>query len=81
MEKIELTRKNVLRFLQPSKDNIYDMYTTEEVLEMQNVSEEEKDEILSINILKPVVGWVENKHSTQDNKIFVQIYPEDLEKH
>ena len=62
-------------------NGIYNMYTTEEVLSMDNVSEKEKKAIKMILALKDVVGWVEQVNSTKDDKIFIQTYESDILKY
>ena len=64
-----------------TNNGIYNMYTTEEVLSMDNVSEKEKKAIKMVLALKDVVGWVEQVNSTKDNKIFIQTYDEDILKY
>ena len=56
------------------ESGIYDAYTTEEVLAIEDVSEKEKNDIVYIDRVFPVAGWVENEDSTEDKKFFVQIY-------
>ena len=64
-----------------TNNGIYNMYTTEEVLSMDNVSEKEKKAIKMVLALKDVVGWVEQVNSTKDDKIFIQTYDEDILKY
>ena len=64
-----------------TNNGIYNMYTTEEVLSMDNVSEKEKKAIKMVLALKNVVGWVEQVNSTKDDKIFIQTYESDFLKY
>ena len=64
-----------------TNNGIYNMYTTEEVLSMDNVSEKEKKAIKMVLALKNVVGWVEQVNSTKDDKIFIQTYESDILKY
>ena len=59
-------------------DDIYEVYTTEEVLNMKDISNKEKMNIRSINSLMPVFGWVEDFESSEDSKIFIQVYDEHI---
>ena len=59
-------------------DDIYEVYTTEEVLNMKDISNKEKMNVRNINSLMPVFGWVEDTESSEDSKIFIQIYDEHI---
>lgn len=56
------------------KSGIYDAYTTEEILAMEDVSEKEKRDVVNVDGFFSVAGWIENEDSTEDKKFFVQIY-------
>ena len=75
MQKVRLTGK-ILRDIKRTEDDIYNMYTTEEVLSMTDVSEEEK-QIIEIFDLG-CIGWIESAESEEYDKIFVQIYKCDI---
>ena len=77
MQKVILTEEG-LYGVKRTNNGIYNMYTTEEVLSMDNVSEKEKKAIKMVLALKDVIGWVEDVNSTKDDKIFAQIYDEDI---
>ena len=77
MQRVILTEEGLCSVKRTS-NGIYNMYTTEEVLSMDNVSEKEKKAIKMVLALKDVIGWVEDVNSTKDNKIFAQIYDEDI---
>lgn len=59
-------------------DDIYEVYTTEEVLNMKDVSNKEKRSVQNINSLMPVFGWIEGFESSEDRKIFIQVYEEHI---
>ena len=59
-------------------DDIYEVYTTEEVLNMKDISNKEKMNVRNINSLMPVFGWVEDTESNEDSKIFIQVYDEHI---
>ena len=75
MRKVRLTEK-MLRYIKRTEDDIYNMYTTEEVLSMTDVSEDEKQTIGLFDL--GTIGWVEDVESEEYNKIFVQIYEIDI---
>ena len=75
MRKVRLTEK-MLRYIKRTEDDIYNMYTTEEVLSMTDVSEDEKQTIGLFDL--GTIGWVEDVESEEYNKIFVQIYENDI---
>lgn len=77
MQKVRLTEEGFTG-VKRTNNGIYNMYTTEEVLSMDNVSEKEKKAIKMVLALKGVIGWVEDVNSTKDDKIFLQIYDEDI---
>ena len=75
MQKVRLTEKG-LWGVKRTKDDIYNMYTTEEVLDMDNVSENEKRDVIMVTHMVDVAGWVEDIDSIANDKIFIQIYDE-----
>ena len=77
MEKVRLTEMGLI-CVKRTKDDIYNMYTTEEVLTMDNVSENEKEAINETIEWGGVLGWIEATDSKKYNKIFVQIYEGDI---
>ena len=80
MQKVRLIEEG-FSGVKRTNNGIYNMYTTEEVLSMDNVSEKEKKAIKMVLALKDVVGWVEQVNSTKDDKIFIQTYDEDILKY
>ena len=80
MQKVRLIEEG-FSGVKRTNNGIYNMYTTEEVLSMDNVSEKEKKAIKMILALKNVVGWVEQVNSTKDDKIFIQTYENDILKY
>ena len=77
MQKVRLTEEG-LWGAKITEDDIYNMYTTEEVLSMTDVSEKEKQDVIMIFHEGDVVGWVEDTESSEDSKIFIQIYDEHI---
>ena len=80
MQKVKLIEEG-FSGVKRTNNGIYNMYTTEEVLSMDNVSEKEKKAIKMVLALKNVVGWVEQVNSTKDDKIFIQTYESDILKY
>ena len=78
MQKVRLTEMGLICVKRRIKDDIYNMYTTEEVLTMDNVSENEKEAINETIEWGGVLGWIEATDSKKYNKIFVQIYDGDI---
>ena len=77
MQKVRLTEEG-LWGVKRIKDDIYNMYTTEEVLDMDNVSEDEKRDVIMVAHNGDVIGWVEDIDSIANDKIFIQIYDEHI---
>ena len=77
MQKVRLTEKG-LWGVKRTKDDIYNMYTTEEVLDMDNVSEDEKRDVIMVTHMVDVAGWVEDVDSIDNDKIFLQIYDDHI---
>ena len=77
MQKVRLTEEG-LWGVKRTKDDIYNMYTTEEVLDMDNVSENEKRDVIMVAHEEGVVGWVEYIDSIDNDKIFIQIYDDHI---
>ena len=77
MKKVRLTEMGLVE-VKRTVDDIYNMYTTEEVLTMDNVSEKEKDAVNEAAEWGGVLGWIECVESEEYNKIFVQIYEGDI---
>ena len=80
MQKVRLTEKG-LWGVKRTKDDIYNMYTTEEVLDMDNVSEDEKRDVIMVTHMVDVAGWVEDIDSIDNDKIFIQIYDEHISQY
>ena len=80
MQKVKLIEEG-FSGVKKTNNGIYNMYSTKEVLSMDNVSEKEKKAIKMVLALKDVVGWVEQVNSTKDNKIFIQAYESDILKY
>ena len=78
MQKVRLTEMGLIGVKRRIKDDIYNIYTTEEVLTMDNVSENEKEAINETIEWGGVLGWIEATDSKKYNKIFVQIYEGDI---
>ena len=79
MQKVKLTEEG-LYGVKRTEDDIYNMYTTEEVLSMDNVSEKEKMGVKMVGKLSNVIGWVESIYFTEEDKIFIQVYDEQILK-
>ena len=77
MKRVKLTDEG-LYGVKRSENGIFNMYTTEEVLSMTDVSEKEKQDVIMIFHEGDVVGWVEDAESSEDSKIFIQIYDEHI---
>ena len=77
MQKVRLTEEGLWSVTR-TKDDIYNMYTTEEVLDMDNVSEDEKRDVIMVTHMVDVAGWVEDIDSITNDKIFIQIYDEHI---
>ena len=77
MRKVRLTEK-MLRYIKRTEDDIYNMYSTEEVLSMTDVSENEKAAINQAIEWGCVLGWIESVKSKEQYKIFIQIYKTDI---
>ena len=77
MQKVRLTEKG-LWGIKRTADDIYNMYTTEEVLVMDNVSEDEKRDVIMVADKGDVVGWIEDVDSIDNDKIFLQMYDEHI---
>ena len=80
MQKVRLTEKG-LWGVKRTKDDIYNMYTTEEVLDMDNVSEDEKRDVIMVTHMVDVAGWVEDIDSIDNDKIFLQIYDDHISQY
>ena len=80
MQKVRLIEEG-FSGVKRTNNGIYNMYSTKEVLSMDNVSEKEKKAIKMVLALKNVVGWVEQVNSTKDDKIFIQTYESDILKY
>ena len=80
MQKVRLTEKG-LWCVKRTKDDIYNMYTTEEVLDMDNVSEDEKRDVIMVAHKGDGAGWVEDSDSIANDKIFLQIYDEHISQY
>ena len=77
MQKVRLTEEGLWSVTR-TKDDIYNMYTTEEVLDMDNVSEDEKRDVIMVTHMVDVAGWVEDIDSIANDRIFLQIYEEHI---
>ena len=77
MKRVKLTDDG-LYGVKRTENGIFNMYTTEEVLSMTDVSEKEKQDVIMIFHEGDVVGWVEDAESSEDSKIFIQIYDEHI---
>ena len=77
MKRVKLTDEG-LYGVKRTENGIFNMYTTEEVLSMTDVSEKEKQDVIMIFHEGDVVGWVEDAESSEDSKIFIQIYDEHI---
>ena len=77
MKKVKLTEEG-LYGVKRTNNGVYNMYTTEEVLSMDNVLEREKKAIKMALALKDVMGWVEDADSIEKDKIFIQVYDEQI---
>ena len=80
MQKVRLTEKG-LWGVKRTKGDIYNMYTTEEVLDMDNVSEDEKRDVIMVAHKGDVAGWVEDSDSIANDKIFLQIYDDHISQY
>ena len=80
MQKVKLTEEGLWN-VKRTGDDIYNMYTTEEVLTMDNVSEKEKKAVNEIFRYEGVLGWIESIESKEYNKIFIQIYEGNILKY
>ena len=77
MKRVKLTDEG-LYGVKRTENGIYNMYTTEEVLDMDNVSENEKRDVIMVAHKGDVVGWVEDIDSIDNDKIFLQIYDDHI---
>ena len=77
MQKVKLTEIGFIG-VKRTEDDIYNMYSTEEVLSMTDVSENEKTAINQAIEWGCVLGWIESVKSKEQYKIFVQIYKYDI---
>ena len=77
MKKVRLTEMGLVE-VKRTVDDIYNMYTTEEVLTMDNVSEDEKRDVIMVAHNGDVIGWVEDIDSIANDRIFLQIYDEHI---
>ena len=77
MQRVKLTDEG-LYGVKRTENGIFNMYTTEEVLSMTDVSEKEKQDVIMIFHEGVVVGWVEDAESSEDSKIFIQVYDEHI---
>ena len=77
MKRVKLTDEG-LYGVKRTENGIFNMYTTEEVLSMTDVSEKEKQDVIMIFHEGDVVGWVEDAESSEDSKIFIQVYDEHI---
>ena len=77
MKKVRLTEEGVWG-AKRTEDDIYNMYTTEEVLDMDNVSENEKRDVIMVAHKGDVIGWGEDIDSIANDRIFLQIYDEHI---
>ena len=77
MKRVKLTEEGLCG-VKRTEDDIYNMYTTEEVLSMDNVSEKEKMGVKMVGKLSNVIGWVESIYFTEEDKIFIQVYDEHI---
>ena len=77
MQKVRLTEIGFTG-IKRTEDDIYNMYSTEEVLNMDNISKNEKDAIKMAVKWGSILGWIESVKSEEQYKIFVQIYKNDI---
>ena len=77
MQKVKLTEIGFIG-VKRTEDDIYNMYSTEEVLAMTDVSENEKAAINQAIEWGCILGWIESVKSEEQYKIFVQIYKYDI---
>ena len=77
MQKVRLTEIGFTG-IKRTEDDIYNMYSTEEVLAMTDVSENEKAAINEAIEWGCILGWIESVKSEEQYKIFVQIYKYDI---
>ena len=79
MKRVKLTDEG-LYGVKRTENGIYNMYTTEEVLSMTDVSEKEKMSVKIVGKFSNVIGWVESIYFTEEDKIFIQVYDEQILK-
>ena len=77
MQKVKLTEIGFIG-VKRTEDDIYNMYSTEEVLSMTDVSDNEKAAINQAIEWGCVLGWIESVKSKEQYKIFIQIYKTDI---
>ena len=77
MQKVRLTEIGFTG-VKRTEDDIYNMYSTEEVLSMTDVSENEKAAINEAIEWGCVLGLIESVKSKEQYKIFIQIYKTDI---
>ena len=63
-----------------NKDDIYTIYTTDEILNMDNVSDVEKQDVkFYANLCPSIIGWAEDDYSNDDDLQFTQVFEDEVE--
>ena len=63
-----------------NEDDIYTIYTTDEILSMDNVGDVEKQDVeIYANLCPNIIGWAEDDYSNDDDLRFTQIFEDEVE--
>ena len=62
-----------------NEDDIYTIYTTDEILNMDNVSDVEKQDVeIYANLCPNIIGWAEDDYSNDDDLQFTQVFEDEV---
>ena len=62
-----------------NKDDIYTIYTTDEILNMDNVGDVEKQDVkFYANLCPNIIGWAEDDYSNDDDLHFTQVFEDEV---
>ena len=63
-----------------NEDDIYTIYTTDEISHMDNVSDVEKQGVeIYANLCPNIIGWAEDDYSNDDALHFTQVFEDEVE--
>ena len=62
-----------------NEDDIYTIYTTDEISHMDNVSDVEKQGVeIYANLCPNIIGWAEDDYSNDDALHFTQVFEDEV---